>query len=91
MKLPCRCPSCNTQLKVKNLLCEECMTEVAGKYELPLLLLLSPEDQDFILKFVKYSGSLKEMSKELGLSYPTVRNLLNDLIEKIKSYEKSEF
>lgn len=86
--LPCICPSCQTQLKVKSLKCESCATEVHGLYELPVLARLSVEDQAFILKFVKNSGSLKEMAKELGLSYPTVRNLLDEIIEKIESYEK---
>ena len=86
--LPCYCPSCTSQLKVRSLKCENCETEVIGSYELPILSLLSSEDQSFILEFVKHSGSLKDMSKILNLSYPTVRNLLNDIIEKIESYEK---
>lgn len=86
--LPCYCPSCQTQLKVKSLKCENCNTEVAGNYELPVFALLPPEDQKFILDFVRHSGSLKEMAKQLNLSYPTVRNLLNGIIEKIEVYEK---
>lgn len=86
--LPCKCPSCNTQLKVKSLVCENCQTEVTGKYELPTFLLLSIEEQQFVLDFVKHSGSLKEMSSLLNLSYPTVRNLLNEIIEKLEHYEK---
>ncbi|MBK5722516.1 DUF2089 family protein [Dysgonomonas sp. Marseille-P4677] len=86
--LPCDCPSCKAQLKVKSLLCENCGTEVHGLYDLPVLARLSTNDQEFILKFVKNSGSLKDMSKDLNLSYPTVRNLLDDIIEKIKNYEK---
>jgi len=86
--LPCNCPSCKTQLKVRSLLCENCGTEVHGLYDLPVLARLSVEEQDFILKFVKSSGSLKDMSKQLELSYPTVRNLLDDIIEKIKNYDK---
>lgn len=86
--LPCNCPSCQNQLKVKSLLCEDCGTEVHGLYELPILARMSVDDQSFILKFVKNSGSLKDMAKELNLSYPTVRNLLDDIINKIKSYEK---
>lgn len=86
--LPCYCPSCSKRLKVKSLKCENCETEVSGSYELPSLALLSPEEQQFILNFVKHSGSLKEMSKILDLSYPTVRNLLNDIISKIESHEK---
>ncbi|MDH6308762.1 hypothetical protein M2451_001328 [Dysgonomonas sp. PFB1-18] len=86
--LPCNCPSCQSQLKVKSLKCENCGTEVHGLYELPVLTRLSVEEQDFVLKFVKNSGSLKDMAKLLGLSYPTVRNLLDDIIKKLNSYEK---
>ncbi len=86
--LPCKCPSCSTRLQVKSLMCENCGTEVTGKYDLPELLLLSKEELQFILNFVKHSGSLKEMSSILNLSYPTVRNLLNEIITKIESHEK---
>lgn len=86
--LPCNCPACKSRLKVKSLRCDECGTEVHGLYELPVLAQMSVEEQDFILKFVKSSGSLKDMAKQLGLSYPTVRNLLDDIIEKLNSYEK---
>ena len=86
--LPCKCPSCQKQLKVKSLFCESCYTEVSGLYDLPILAQLSTDEQAFIVKFVKSSGSLKEMAKELSLSYPTVRNLLDNIIEKINSYEQ---
>jgi hypothetical protein len=39
---------------------------------------------------MKASGSLKEMAKLLGLSYPTVRNRLDETIERIKLAEKAE-
>jgi len=87
--LPTYCPSCQTQLKVKCLKCESCQTEVSGLYDLPTLALLSSEDQQFILRFVINSGSLKEMASELKLSYPTVRNMLNEIINKIKTHETS--
>ena len=85
--LPCICPSCQSQLKVKSLRCDNCQTEVSGLYELPVLARLSPDDQQFILQFVKCSGSLKDMAKHLNLSYPTVRNLLDDIIERLKNEE----
>jgi hypothetical protein len=86
--LPVNCPSCQAQLKVKSLKCEQCQTEVSGSYDLPVLATLSENDQQFITRFVINSGSLKEMATELKLSYPTVRNMLNDIIEKIQSHEK---
>jgi len=85
--LPCICPSCQLQLKVKSLKCDNCQTEVSGLYELPALARLSPDDQQFILQFIKCSGSLKDMAKYLNLSYPTVRNLLDDIIERLKNEE----
>ena len=87
--LPTRCPSCNSELKVKSLVCEQCRTEIQGEYELPALAKLSPDDQAFMLAFIKASGSLKEMARLLRLSYPTVRNRLDDIIERIKLAEKS--
>ena len=48
--LPCKCPSCNTQLQVKSLVCENCTTEVIGRYDLPQLLLLSKEELQFVRK-----------------------------------------
>jgi hypothetical protein len=85
--LPTICPACKNQIKVKSLICERCRTEINGQYELPLLARLSDDDQAFILEFIKASGSLKEMSRLLRLSYPTVRNRLDDIIERIKLTE----
>lgn len=88
--LPSICPACGSQLKVKSLICERCQTEIQGRYELPPLARLCLDDQSFILEFMKASGSLKEMAKLLGLSYPTVRNRLDETIERIKLAEKAE-
>ena len=86
-KLPQRCPSCEAPLEIKRMQCKSCGTEVEGAYVLPILLKLNQEDQDFILNFLKFSGSLKEMAKLLNLSYPTVRNRMDDIIQKIKNIE----
>jgi len=86
--LPTYCPSCNAQLKVTCLKCHDCNTEVHGLFDLPVLALLSTKDQEFILKFITYSGSLKEMANELKLSYPTVRNMLDEIIDTIENFQK---
>jgi hypothetical protein len=89
-KLPLYCPSCQNKLKVKSLSCEKCNTSVEGLYSLPTLISLNIEDQQFIVNFVKFSGSLKDMAKHLNLSYPTVRNLLDEIIIKIYNLEKEK-
>lgn len=82
-KLPIHCPSCASSLSVSQLSCGECQTLVSGNYSLPILLQLSQEELDFILQFFMTSGSLKEMATQMGNSYPTVRNKLDDMIKKI--------
>ncbi len=52
--------------------------------------LLSEEDLAFVKRFVLASGSLKEMAKVYGISYPTVRLRLDRLIEKIKLLDSQE-
>lgn len=84
-KLPYICPSCTAPLRVQGLVCLQCETQVTGSFPLPELAQLTEEEQQFILEFVKSSGSLKLMAAQLKLSYPSVRNLLDDIIEKLKA------
>ena len=63
---------------------------MSGEFELPVLTSLNEEEQRFMLEFVKASGSLKDMAKKMGVSYPTVRNYLDDLIEKLNNMEENE-
>jgi len=88
--LPTTCPSCSSKLAVKRLHCEKCETEVEGLYSLPVLASLSHDDQEFILEFIKASGSLKEMAAIFKVSYPTVRNRLDDVILKLKQDAKTK-
>lgn len=70
--------------------CVHCETEVSGSFALPLLARLPDKDQTFVLDFIKSSGSLKDMAKNMGLSYPTVRNRLDELIEAVRAMENEE-
>lgn len=82
-KLPVKCPSCESALAVSELSCSNCETQITGHYELPVLLQLSVDEQEFIFQFILNSGSLKKMAVKMQNSYPTVRNKLDDIIEKI--------
>jgi len=88
-KLPHICPSCSSELNVQSLICSNCETTVSGEFGLPLLARFTIEEQTFIIDFVKSSGSLKVMAQKLNLSYPSVRNILDDIIIKIENNEKS--
>lgn len=49
---------------------------IEGEFELPPLARLSAEDQVFVMAFVKADGSIKEMERIFGISYPTVKSRL---------------
>ncbi len=72
------------------LVCPGCGTAVQGDYLLPALSRLGSEDQQFALAFILRSGSLKEMAKLYGVSYPTVRNRLDDLIARLSAIIESQ-
>ena len=82
-RTPSQCPSCDSELAVTRLTCLNCQTEVTGHYRLPPLLRLDLDDQAFVEAFVVASGSLKAMAGQLGVSYPTVRNRLNHIIDQL--------
>jgi hypothetical protein len=87
-KIITQCPSCGcAALEVVKIDCPDCHTTFEGKFDIPALLKLSEEDLTFILDFVKCSGSLKEMAARQKVSYPTLRNRLNELIEAIDNIE----
>ncbi len=50
---------------------------IEGRFDLPPLALLPAEDQIFVAAFVRCHGSIKEMEKFFGVSYPTIKNRLN--------------
>jgi hypothetical protein len=50
---------------------------IEGAFELPQLAGLSGDDQVFVIAFVRCHGSIKEMERIFGVSYPTIKNRLN--------------
>ena len=62
---------------------------IEGSFELPALARLPAEDQVFITAFVRCHGSIKEMERVFGISYPTVKNRLHRLAEQFEFVETS--
>lgn len=58
-----------------------------GEFELPPLARLRYEDQVFVAEFVRNHGSIKDMEKSFGVSYPTVKNRLNRILGQLKMVE----
>ncbi len=74
------CPSCGGPLAITEVRCLQCDTEVRSHYQPCPFCRLSPEQMNFILLFVQGRGNLSEMEKTLGISYPTIRGKLEEII-----------
>ena len=66
----------NREIRVTRVTTEDDIS-IEGSFELPPLARLSQDDQVFVAVFVKSHGSIKEMEKFFGVSYPTIKSRLN--------------
>ncbi len=77
------CPVCHGDLIVTKLACTECDTEISGQFKLSKFHYLDTEKLYFIEVFMKNRGNIKMVEKEMGLSYPTIKKLLEEVIEQL--------
>jgi len=82
-KMPHRCPVCDHEMKISKLTCTYCPTKIEGEFSSCKFCRLPAEQLIFMEAFVKCRGNIKEVEKELGISYPTVRNRLDSVIEAL--------
>lgn len=84
------CPVCDHSLHVKKLGCSNCRTVIENDFSLSKFATLSAEQMHFVEVFVVKRGNIKEVEKVLGISYPTVRGKLNDIIAELGHDEAGE-
>lgn len=80
---PAECPVCHDDLVVTQLVCRSCGTEIRGHFEMDRLSRLIPEQRHFIEVFILCEGKLNCVQEELGISYPTVRSRLDEIIRAL--------
>jgi hypothetical protein len=78
-----QCPVCQDQLIVARLYCPSCATALEGRFTLGRLAQLNREQLDFVETFIRCEGKLNRVQDELGISYPTVRGRLEDIIHAL--------
>ena len=88
-KLISDCPVCGDKLKAVKLSCSTCGTTINSEFTLSKFEMLTNEQLQFVEIFVKARGSIKDVEKELGISYPTVKGRLNDVIVSL-GYDAEE-
>ncbi|HEX2038060.1 MAG TPA: DUF2089 domain-containing protein [Chloroflexota bacterium] len=75
------CPSCGGALEITEVRCTRCETQVRARYRPCDFCALSEEQSTFLRLFVETRGNLSEVEKRLGISYPTVRAKLDEVIQ----------
>ncbi len=74
------CPVCGESLVVDRYHCDNCDTSIQGRFENGAFPGLSAEQIQFVKTFVRCEGKITRMEVELGLSYPTIRSRLHEVI-----------
>lgn len=74
-----RCPACGGQIIITECRCASCQLQMRGEFRPGQLATLSTDQINFIRVFMRTRGNLSEVEKVLGISYPTIRNKLDEV------------
>ena len=77
------CPICGGELAVTRLHCRSCATTLEGDFNVGRFARLSRDQFALLESFLRSKGNLKEMERELGISYPTVRARVEALLRAL--------
>jgi hypothetical protein len=77
------CPVCSGELSVTRLHCRVCGTTLEGDFSVGRFGRLSREQMAILESFLRSRGNLRDMERELGLSYPTVRSRVEALVRTL--------
>lgn len=77
---PTECPICHDHLIVTRMACRNCGTTLEGRFTMGRLFQLTADQLHFVEVFIRCEGKISRVEEELGLSYPTVRNRLDEVI-----------
>lgn len=80
-----QCPACGGELIVTRLSCQQCDTRLEGSFRTTAFDRLSPESLAFVELFVRLKGNTKQMERELGVPYSTVRSRLDEVVGELGS------
>lgn len=81
--LPNKCPICDGEIIVTRLHCQVCDSTIEGRFVHGAFETLSAEQLGFVETFIRCEGKISRMEDEIGLSYPTIRNRLHEIIRAL--------
>ena len=87
---PAQCPVCGERMLVTKLRCSHCGTELSGEFAPCRFCRLEEKHLQFVETFLRCRGSIKEVERALGVSYPKVKNMLDAALTALGLDEKPE-
>lgn len=91
MKILTHCPNCHGELVVKKICCPDCGLELSNDFEMSGFDKLKDEEMKFLVAFLKARGNLKSLQEENGISYPTAKKRLEQLLISLGLSKGTEF
>ena len=92
-----KCPACGGELIISECQCQQCNLQMRGEFQTGRLASLSEDELTFVQVFLFARGNLSEVERILGISYPTIRNKLDEINEllqqgniELESYREPE-
>lgn len=89
-RAPSNCPVCGDHLQVTRLGCGSCGSELAGVFTSCPFCSLDDADSAMLRVFLRSRGNLREVEKHLGVSYPTARLRVTQLLDKLGLSEETQ-
>ncbi len=83
-RAPAQCPVCGSAMRVTGLKCVQCGAELKGSFAPCRFCMLEEKHLKFVEVFLQCRGSIKEVEKALGVSYPTVKNMLEAAVTALR-------
>lgn len=84
---PTKCSVCGAELQITRLTCPNCSSEITGAFSPCRYCSLNERQKLFLDTFLKCRGNIKEVERTLSVSYPTVKNMLEELLAALFSQD----
>jgi len=82
------CPVCSKGMIIKEMFCQDCGITMKGDMVLAVGNEFNESEWRFVMEFLLLEGNIKAVGEKMGISYPTVKNMLSDIRKKLPGYDE---
>ena len=89
-KIISSCPVCQSKLHIATLACSECGLELKNTFDISPFESLGNDNFEFLMIFLRNRGNLKKVQEDLGISYPTAKRRLDEILMALDIFEEEK-